>query len=198
MKRVFDLAVASLLLLAVAPILAACALAVRLTSKGPAIFGHQRYGRGGTTFNCLKLRTMVAHAEAWLEEDEDLRVLHKQNDFKLPLAKDPRVTRIGRFLRVSHIDELPQLINVLRGEMSLVGPRPVVGEELEWYGDRAGDLLAARPGIFGLWTVQGHRRVEYPARVSVELEYVDNSSFVGDVSILLQHVPVLLRGQGEE
>ena len=198
MKRVFDLAVASLLLLAVAPILAACALAVRLTSKGPAIFGHQRYGRGGTTFNCLKLRTMVAHAEAWLEEDEDLRALHKKNDFKLPMAKDPRVTRVGRLLRVSHIDELPQLINVIRGEMSLVGPRPVVGEELEWYGDRAGDFLAVRPGIFGLWTVQGHSRVEYPARASVELAYVDNSSLMGDLSILLQHVPVVLRGQGEE
>ena len=198
MKRVFDLAVASLLLLAVAPILVACVLAVRLTSKGPAIFGHQRYGRGGTTFNCLKLRTMVAHAEAWLEEDEDLRALHKQNDFKLPMAKDPRVTRVGRLLRVSHIDELPQLINVIRGEMSLVGPRPVVGGELEWYGDRAGDFLAVRPGIFGLWTVQGHRRVEYPARASVELAYVDNSSLMGDLSILLQHVPVVLMGQGEE
>ena len=198
MKRVFDVAVASLLLLAVAPILAACALAVRLTSKGPAIFGHQRYGRGGTTFNCLKLRTMVAHAEAWLAEDEDLRALHRQNDFKLPVAEDPRVTRIGRFLRVSHIDELPQLINVLRGEMSLVGPRPVVEEELEWYGDRVGDFLAVRPGIFGLWTAQGHKRVEYPARASAELAYVDNSSLVGDLGILLRHVPVVLRGQGEE
>jgi exopolysaccharide production protein ExoY len=198
LKRIFDVVVALGLLLASVPLLILTVIAVRLTSKGPAIFGHERCGRDGTSFRCLKLRTMVVDAEDWLERDEGLKALHRANDFKLPSTRDPRVTSIGRFLRFTHFDELPQLLNVLRGDMSLVGPRPVVEEELGWYGDRARDLLSVRPGIFGEWTAMGRSRSEYPNRVTDELAYVQNMSFGADLWILVRHVPVVLVGQVED
>ncbi len=140
---------------------------------------------------------MVPDAEAWLERDLGLKALHRINGFKLPRSSDPRITRIGHFLRFTHLDELPQLINVLRGEMSLVGPRPVVEEELEWYGDRKEEFLSVRPGIFGEWTARGKRRPDYPERVEVELSYIQGRGFLKDLLILLRNIPVLLVGQSE-
>jgi lipopolysaccharide/colanic/teichoic acid biosynthesis glycosyltransferase len=199
LKRLFDLVVTSALLLLAAPVLLACALAVKLTSAGPVLFGHERCGRDGAVFRCLKFRTMVTDAEAWLDRDPDLKAHHQRNGFKLKRREDPRVTPVGHFLRYAHLDELPQLLNVLRGEMSLVGPRPVVTEELAWYRERAAELLSVRPGIFGPWTAQGRRRVDYPTRVDVELSYVEaEPSVPRDVKLLLRNVPVLIMGQVEE
>jgi lipopolysaccharide/colanic/teichoic acid biosynthesis glycosyltransferase len=138
---------------------------------------------------------MVHDAERLLEDDPDLLARHRRNGFKLPTAHDPRVTLLGRLLRRTHLDELPQLWNVLRGEMSLVGPRPIVDEELYRYGDRASELLDMKPGIFGPWTALGRDRVDYPERVEVELSYRIGGSLGRDLYILLQHVPVLARGQ---
>ena len=198
MKRLLDLFLASVLLLLGAPLFLACALAVRLTSRGPVLFGHERCGRGRTSFRCLKFRTMVIDAEAWLDRDPQLKAHHRNNGFKLKRREDPRVTSVGHFLRFTHLDELPQLVNVVRGDMSLVGPRPVVAEELIRYGPRAEDLLRVRPGIFGPWTAQGRTRPSYPERIDVELAYVDDHSVVGDLKLLLRNVPVLLTGQEEE
>lgn len=198
LKRIFDFVLAGILFLLSLPLLLLGAVAVKLSSPGPVFFWHRRVGRDGESFGCLKLRTMVVNAEAWLERDPDLREKHRGNGHKLPRSEDPRVTSLGSFLRFSHLDELPQLINVLKGEMSLVGPRPLVEEELEWYGERRRELLSVQPGIFGAWTGQGKARVPYPQRVEVELGYVRDRSFGKDVRILLRNVPVVLTGQVEE
>lgn len=194
MKRALDLVVATTMLFLSFPLLMVSAIAVRLTSKGPVLFEQVRWGRNGTSFHCLKFRTMVADAEDWLLSDPDLRSIHRENGFKLGLDQDPRVTEVGQLLRKTYLDELPQLVNVIRGEMSLVGPRPIVEEELEWYGEHKGEYLSVRPGVFGAWTAQGHRRVDYPDRALVELEYVRNKSIIRDVQVLLRHIPVLTFG----
>ena len=180
------------------PILLVSAMLVQLTSKGPAFFAHTRCGQNGVPFQCLKLRTMVVDAQDWLEQDPELWSAYKENGFKLKLEQDPRVTRVGQFLRQKYLDELPQLINVIRGDMSLVGPRPIIEEELEWYGDRKEELLNTRPGIFGSWTALGQARPDYPDRVSVELDYIRDIAWHKDLRILIKHLPVLVIGQIEE
>jgi len=197
-KRAFDVLFSLVLIVLSVPLFALVALAVKVTSRGPMLFGHARVGRGGRAFRCLKFRTMVEGAEEWLERDPELQAAHRENGYKLPLRADPRVTRVGRVLRFTHLDELPQLLNVLKGDMALVGPRPIVEEELTWYDRRAAELLTVRPGVFGPWTAQGNRRVGYPERADVELTYVANGTLLGDCKILLRHLPILLSGQRDE
>jgi exopolysaccharide production protein ExoY len=182
------------------PVLALLALAVRLSSPGPAFFRQERIGLGGRPFHCLKLRTMVRDAQELLDRDPELKDLHRRNGFKLPTREDPRVTRLGRFLRRTHLDELPQLINAFAGDMSLVGPRPMEREQWKkWleHDPRSADILSVPPGIFGAWTAQGRNRVEDPERIGVELDYVRDRSLLLDFRILLSHLPVLLQGQRE-
>jgi Undecaprenyl-phosphate galactose phosphotransferase WbaP len=197
-KRAVDVLGATLGLALAAPILLVLGALVRLTSPGSAFFHHARVGQGGKVFHCYKLRTMVRDAEDRLASDPELRDWHRNNGFKLPTRHDPRVTPLGRFLRRTHLDELPQLWNVLRGQMSLIGPRPIVEEELLHYGDRARQFLAIRPGIFGPWTAQGTSRVDYPHRTEVELSYRSRASLLEDLRILLRHLPVLMKGQGDK
>ena len=197
-NRIFDVVTATLMLVLALPFLAVSMLAVWLTSEGPVLFGHRRCGRHGTPFRCLKFRTMVVDAENWLVRYPDLGAKYKESGFKLQSDLDPRVTKVGRILRRLHLDELPQLLNVIRGDMSLVGPRPIVEEELNWYGDDKDEYLSVRPGIFGAWTAQGRQRVDYPARTLVELGYIRDNFFLKDLRVLLKHIPVLLLGQAEE
>ena len=197
MKRVFDLVVASLLLILTLPILAVAVMVVWLSSSGPVFFGHTRCGRKGIPFKCLKFRTMVVGAQDWLVQDPELREQYRENGFKLRIGQDPRITKVGRPMRRTYLDELPQLINVLRGDMSLVGPRPIIEEELEWYGDCKDELLSVRPGIFGSWTAQGKRRVDYPKRVEIELSYIRDKNPVKDGIILARNIPAVLTGQPE-
>ena len=194
-RRAIDLVVSSSLLVLTLPLLLAGVLAVYLSSGRPIFFGHVRVGRGGRPFRCWKLRTMRRDAQEMLERDDELRERYVANGFKLPLDEDPRVTRIGRLLRRTYIDELPQLVNVLNGTMSLVGPRPIVPEELGEFGAGAGELLRARPGIVGAWTSRGRNRPGYPERVQIELEYVRNPTAMRDLLILVRSIPVVLRGQ---
>jgi exopolysaccharide production protein ExoY len=194
-RRVLDLVGASVLLLLALPLLLLGALAVLIGSGRPVLFGHRRIGRDGRTFRCWKLRTMTHGAELWLASDPLLRERHAASGFKLPIHEDPRITPVGRWLRRTHIDELPQLANVLAGSMSLVGPRPIVERELAHYGDAAAELLSTRPGIFGAWTCRGRERPPYPERARLELAYVRTRSLRGDLAILLRSVPVVLRGQ---
>ena len=194
-RRVADLVGAVFLLLLTLPILLAGSVAVLIGSGRPVFFGHARVGRDGRPFRCWKLRTMTHGAEIWLAADERLRERHTSNGFKLPLHDDPRITRVGRWLRRTHVDELPQLLNVLGGSMSLVGPRPVVERELSHYGDAAAELLSTRPGIFGAWTSRGRRRPPYPERARLELAYIRTRSLRGDLGILLRSIPVVLHGQ---
>ena len=141
---------------------------------------------------------MVVGAQDWLVQDPKLSEKYRENGFKLQFGQDPRITKIGRPLRRTYLDELPQLLNVLKGDMSLVGPRPVIKEELEWYGDHKKELLSVRPGIFGSWTAQGRRRVHYPERVEVELAYIRDKNPVKDAIVLLKNVPAVFSGQPED
>ncbi|MBI2535967.1 MAG: sugar transferase [Gemmatimonadetes bacterium] len=197
LRRAVDLAGAGLLLLVTAPLLAVCALAVRFESGRPVFFGHLRLGQGGRPFRCWKLRTMLPGAEELLERDPELKSRYVQNGFKLRSGEDPRVTRVGRWLRRRHLDEVPQLLNVLGGSMSLVGPRPVVPAELTEYGPRGTDLLRVKPGITGAWTSLGRRRPDYPERARLELDYVRHRRLGRDLAILLRSVPAVLQGAPE-
>ncbi|MGH7467532.1 MAG: sugar transferase [Longimicrobiales bacterium] len=195
--RVFDMVGALLLLVLALPPLLLGMFATALTGR-PIFFGHRRLGLGGRSFLCWKLRTMSVDAEERLDREPELFDRYVRNGYKLPAATDPRITFLGRVLRHTYIDEIPQLFNVLRGEMSLIGPRPIVEAELRNYGPRGDDLLRAKPGLIGAWTSLGRRRPPYPIRARLELEYVRNRSLLGDLRILLRSVPVVLRGQSDE
>ena len=198
-KRLFDILIATSSLVLLSPVILLIALGVKLTSPGPVLFNHGRVGLGRKPFGCLKFRTMVKDAEEWLRRDTHLNSVYRENGFKVPTGADPRVTTFGRILRRTHLDELPQLINVIKGDLSIVGPRPIVTEELGYFpGSDADRLLSVRPGIFGLWTALGQDRVNYPERAHVELSYLDHRSVLFDLAILFRHVPVLLKGQPHE
>lgn len=197
LRRTGDVAGAVLLLGLALPVLAVSALAVLLTSGRPVFFGHERVGRHGRPFRCWKLRTMVVGAEDRLRKDPRLRRRYVQNGFKIPEEEDPRVTPVGRWLRRRHLDELPQLVNVLNGTMSLVGPRPLVREELSRYGRDAQELLSVKPGIVGEWASRGRARPTYPERAELELRYVRKRSPGRDLRILARSVGAVLRGQAE-
>jgi exopolysaccharide production protein ExoY len=195
-KRSVDVVGAGLGLLALAPIMGVIAFAVRLDSPGPVLFGHRRVGVGGQPFRCFKFRTMRVEAEELLRTDPVLRSQYMSNNFKIPEGSDPRITRLGHFLRRSSLDELPQLLNVLRGEMSLVGPRPVVPDELAEYGETRTVLLSLRPGMAGAWAVNGRSRVGYPHRAAIELGYVRSWRLKLDLSILWRTLPAVLTRRG--
>jgi exopolysaccharide production protein ExoY len=196
LKRALDLVGATLGLLLLAPLFGLVALLVRIESGGPAIFGHKRLGLNGRSFRCYKFRSMHRDAEQRLRSDPALYAAYVANNFKVPEAHDPRLTRVGRLLRRTSVDELPQLINVLKGEMSLVGPRPIVPQELALYGRGAPAFLSLKPGMTGAWQVNGRSHVGYPDRADIELAYVKNWSLARDLSILLKTVPAVLKGHG--
>ena len=199
LKRFFDILASSVFLIGTMPLLAVIAVTVRLSSGAPVFFRHGRIGRAGRHFECLKFRTMVVGAEEWLERDAALARQHREQGFKLSLRDDPRVTPFGRLLRRTQVDELPQLWNVLVGDMSLVGPRPLVMEELEWFNeDERGRLLSVRPGIFGPWTAKGRGRPGYPERAQLDLSYTDCADLARDLRLLLAHLPVVLKGQADD
>ena len=195
-KRVFDVVASATAMLLLAPFALALAVAVRIDSRGPIVFGHARLGRHGRYFKCYKFRTMVANAEEALRKNPELYALYLKNDCKLPPEIDTRITRAGRFLRRTSLDELPQLWNVFKGDMSLVGPRPVVPEEMSFYGDEEPLLLSLRPGVTGLWQVVGRSSIKYPARAQLELEYVQTWSLANDLRILLLTIPAVLAQRG--
>jgi lipopolysaccharide/colanic/teichoic acid biosynthesis glycosyltransferase len=199
LKRSFDIFGAAIVLLVTAPLLAAISVAVLLSSGRPVLFRHRRVGKEGRAFLCLKFRTMVVDAETWLSRDDALSARHRAAGFKLPVREDPRVTPVGRLLRRTQLDELPQLWNVVVGEMSLVGPRPLVSEELVWFDeDEQRRLLSVRPGIFGPWTARGRGRPGYPERAKLDLSYVSRAGLKEDLRLLAAHVPVLLSGQSDD
>lgn len=196
LHRLADLCGALMLLVFALPLLTVGALAVLIGSGRPVLFGHTRLGLGGKPFRCWKLRTMEVGAEARLEREPALKERYVGNGYKLPTDADPRVTPVGRWLRRSYLDEIPQLFNVLGGTMSLVGPRPIVREELDWYGADADELLSGKPGIFGEWASRGRRRPDYPERARLELDYIRYRTLWRDLRILTRSIPVVLRGQG--
>jgi exopolysaccharide biosynthesis polyprenyl glycosylphosphotransferase len=192
-KRIFDVVVASVGLVLVSPILLVSAIAIRVTSGKGVIFRQQRVGKDGVPFELYKLRTMVHDAEERLAE------LQAMNEAAGPMFKmkdDPRVTRVGRFLRATSIDELPQLFNVIRGEMSLVGPRPALPNEADQWDDALWERLRVQPGITGMWQVSGRYTASLETYARLDLYYVDNWSLVTDLAILVRTVGVVLKRHG--
>jgi lipopolysaccharide/colanic/teichoic acid biosynthesis glycosyltransferase len=191
-KRLFDLTVCLLALPFLLVLFLVCALAIRLDTPGPILIAQERTGRDGRRFRMLKFRTMVRNAEELKATLAHLNVLPPP-DFKIP--NDPRITRVGKFLRQSSLDELPQLINVLRGEMSLVGPRPTSFHPSTyslWHTYR----LEVTPGITGLWQVNGRNSTTFDERLRIDIEYIEQRSFGLDLAILLRTVPAVLRRSG--
>jgi exopolysaccharide production protein ExoY len=196
-KRALDIAGAALLLALFALPMLVIALLVRMDG-GPAFYAHPRVGRGGRVFGCLKFRSMVTDSEArlaaLLASDEAARAEWAEHR---KLRRDPRVTRIGRFIRASSLDELPQLINVLKGEMSLVGPRPVQAAELaQYYGAAAEHYMLVRPGITGPWQVSGRSETSYDRRVALDVAYATQPSLIEDIRILLRTPLAVLARRG--
>jgi len=191
-KRALDLVVCTLLLVIAIPVIAVCALAIRLDTSGPVVIAQLRTGRDGRRFRMLKLRTMLANAEELKPQFAHLSVVPPP-DFKIP--NDPRITRVGRFLRATSLDELPQLFNVLRGDMSLVGPRPTSFEPSRyelWHTQR----LDVRPGITGLWQVEGRNVTTFDERLRLDVQYIRRRSLAFDVILLARTVVVVLRRSG--
>lgn len=192
-KRVLDIGVAVLSLLVALPVLAACALAVKTTSEGPVLLRQERVGRNGRRFEMLKFRTMVAQAEDLLPM---LRPLNEADGLFFKMKLDPRITKVGGFLRTWSLDELPQLINVIRGEMSLVGPRPALPAEVERYGNEHLHRLRGQPGITGLWQVSGRSDLSFEQMVHLDLHYLDTWSPLLDLKILFRTVYAVLARRG--
>jgi exopolysaccharide production protein ExoY len=195
-KRALDLAVTVAALPLALPIGLIIAVLVVVTSRGPVFFVQERVGLGGRRFRMVKFRTMLVGAEDRLRRDPELWDEYVRNGYKLPAAVDHRVTPIGRFLRRSSLDELPQLVNVLWGHMSLVGPRPIVPAELEKYGTRPDVYLGVKPGLTGWWQVNGRSGVGYPERVDLDRHYAESWTLWLDVRILLRTPLTLLQGGG--
>jgi Undecaprenyl-phosphate galactose phosphotransferase WbaP len=195
-KAAIDIILASLLLVLSSFLFLILAFASRLDG-GPMLFAHRRVGAGGRPFYCLKFRTMVIDAdgvlEAALARDPALAA---EWEATRKLVDDPRVTRLGRILRKTSLDELPQLINVLRLEMSLVGPRPIVESEVPLYGEAIAQYYATRPGLTGLWQVSGRSNTSYARRVQLDVWYVNNWTVWNDIAVLFKTIPVVLRRQG--
>jgi exopolysaccharide biosynthesis polyprenyl glycosylphosphotransferase len=193
-KQVVDTVLAAVLICVLSPVLVSAAMAIKLTSLGPVLFVQERVGKGKRRFRLYKFRTMVADAEARIA---DLEKLNEVSGPVFKLRDDPRITPVGRFLRKTSIDELPQLFNVLKGDMSLVGPRPLPlrdynGFDEDWHRRR----FSVRPGITCLWQVNGRSNVEFEEWMKLDMEYIDHWSFWLDVKILFKTVPAVLRGSG--
>lgn len=196
LKRLFDIAGSISIIIILSPALIYISRKVK-QDGGPAIYGHERIGKGGKSFKCLKFRSMVINSKEVLEEllenDSDARV---EWDATFKLKNDPRITKIGGFLRRTSLDELPQLFNVLKGEMSLVGPRPIITAELERYNEEVDYYLLSKPGMTGLWQVSGRSDVDYETRVYLDAWYVKNWSMWNDIAILFKTIGVVLKKTG--
>ncbi|EKF58643.1 sugar transferase [Agrobacterium albertimagni AOL15] len=197
-KRAFDIGCSLLLLLFLLPAFLLIAAALLLVDGGPVIFRHQRVGRGGRAFSCLKFRSMRKDADKvlaeLLEKDPERRGEWEESQ---KLKRDPRIHWLGKLLRITSLDELPQLFNILAGDMSIVGPRPIVSEELERYGQYAHCYLAMTPGLTGLWQVSRCPETTYEERVQFDVDYYNTCSMRTDITIIMKTIVVVLFAQNE-
>ena len=196
-KRSFDILVALAALVVLSPIFVLIMALVKYSDGGRVFYGHRRIGYNGSTFRCLKFRTMAENGDALLQRylDENPQAREEWRETR-KLQDDPRVTVVGSVLRKLSLDELPQLINILRGEMSIVGPRPVVEDELELYEASAVYYLRSRPGLTGLWQVSGRNDVSYAARIAFDTHYVRNWSLTSDLVIVARTIPAVCLSRG--
>lgn len=193
-KRAFDVSFSTVALILLALPMALITVMIKLESPGPAIFVHNRFGKNGRPLPLLKFRSMHMNAEEMIDTFTAEQKKEWEQNFKL--ENDPRITKIGGFLRRTSLDELPQFINILKGELSLVGPRPIVDEELERYGSEKEKFLSVTPGLTGYWQAYARSSCTYEQRMEMELYYVDHASFWWDIRILLATVVAVLSGRG--
>ena len=193
-KRILSILCSVISIIVLSPLFIIISLAVKISSKGSVFFIHERIGFQGKKFKLIKFRTMVDNAEDMIAAFTPEQKKEWEENFKL--KDDPRITKIGKFLRKTSLDELPQLINILKGDMSFVGPRAIGEDELSWYGDNKEKLLSVKPGLTGWWAVNGRSDVPYPERCDFELYYVDRVSFGFDLLILVKTLGAIVRKDG--
>ena len=193
-KRILDCILATIALIILSPIYLIIAIAVKIDSKGPIFFGHTRINKNGKIIKIYKYRTMVTNAEELIKQFTPEQMKEYKENFKL--ENDPRITKVGKFLRKTSLDELPQLLNIIQGDLALIGPRPVVKKELEKYGKNAGKFLSVTPGLTGNWAASGRSNTTYEERMKMELWYVDNISFITDVKIFFKTIIAVIKKEG--
>lgn len=195
-KRVMDVTLAGLALIVLSPVFLVVLIInqVDKSDRGPLFYKQTRMGYHGEKFGMYKFRSMVVNADEKLHADKELYAKYVANNYKLEPADDPRITKVGAFLRKTSIDEIPQFINILRGDMSLVDPRPVVEAELVEYD--AEKLLSVKPGAMGLWQASGRSEIGYPERAEIEMKYIDNASLSFDIKIMFMNLFNIFRGKG--
>lgn len=195
-KRGIDIFLSLIGLIILSPIFCIIAIAIKLDSKGPVFYKHKRIGKNGKIIYLYKFRSMYTDSKERLEmllKNPDIKREWEEN-FKL--ENDPRITKVGSFLRKTSLDELPQLLNILKGEMSIIGPRPVIDEELEKYGQNKDKFLSVTPGLTGWWACNGRSATTYEDRMKLELYYVENQSFVLDIKCFFKTITTVLNRQG--
>ncbi len=196
-KRVFDIAFASIVLTLFSPVYLAITLLVFISSPGSVLYIHPRVGLNGSKFNCIKFRTMINDADQALEDYLNACPISRaEYEASFKLKHDPRITKIGKLLRTTSLDELPQFWNVLMGDMSVVGPRPLVQDELSKYGTAIDRVLSVRPGIAGLWQVSGRNDIPYTKRVQIDASYVRRMSFLLDLHLIFKTILVVIFPKG--
>ena len=193
-KRIMDVILSSIALVVLSPIFAIIALAIKLESKGPVFFKHTRIGKDGKIIKIYKFRSMIENAEDLIQKFTPEQMKEYKENYKL--TDDPRITKVGKILRKTSLDELPQLINIIKGELSIIGPRPVVQKELEKYGPNAQKFLSVTPGLTGYWAANGRSCTSYEERMEMELFYVDNLSFKLDVKVFFKTIEAVIKREG--
>lgn len=193
-KRIFDFILSLIGIAIMSPLFLIISIMIKCDTKGPMFFKQRRIGLNGKPLYIYKFRTMVTNAEELIASFTPEQKKEWEESYKL--KDDPRITRVGKILRKTSLDELPQLINIIKGEMSIIGPRPVVEEELSWYGNDVDLVLSVKPGLTGWWAVNGRSEVPYPKRCDLELYYVKNASLALDVRILLGTLKVVFSQRG--
>lgn len=193
-KRLMDILIASIGIILVLPIFLILSILIKIDSKGPVFLAHTRMGKDGKKFKMYKFRTMYENAQEMIKDFTPEQMKEWKENFKL--KDDPRITKVGKFLRKTSLDELPQLINILKGELSIIGPRPIIEVELEKYGDNKQKFLSVTPGLTGYWACNGRSNITYEQRMIMELYYIDNISFKLDVKIFFKTIVKVLKREG--
>lgn len=196
-KRLTDIILSTLALICFSPIFLFIYIRSQFgENKGSVFFKQVRIGKNGKPFKIYKFRSMIVNADEILHQNKELYQKYIKNNYKLEPDEDPRITPLGAWLRRTSIDEIPQFINILKGDMSIIGPRPVVQEELKEYGDRVDKFLSVKPGAMGLWQASGRSNIGYPERCDMELSYVDNASYWFDCQIMFKNIISIFKHTG--
>lgn len=193
-KRFFDIVLASIGMIVLSPIFLIISLAIKLESKGPIFFKHTRIGKDGKIIKIYKFRSMVNNAEDMIKEFTPEQMKEYKENYKL--TNDPRITKVGKFLRKTSLDELPQLINIIKGDLSIIGPRPVVSDELKKYGTNTRKFLSVTPGLTGYWAANGRSCTSYEQRMQMELFYIDNLSLKMDIKVFFKTIEAVIKREG--